>query len=199
MKTISRIFIVTIFVAINACSVQNKRDLLVIEYERSNIEPSNQIEIVFSEDVGFITGQDSLNYYFNRYKHAYPSTFDSVDSFISYHENSLANTTRLIKEYTNKIKMSEASNKSPFFYEDMISKLEDTLIKRQFELNNLLAFSRRNDEVFFKKVKYTVVTDEPNKIEVTSMYFFTLDETEIIGKIYLFERVPKKSTLFHFY
>lgn len=199
MKTISRIFIVTIFVAINACSVQSKRDLLVIEYERSNIEPSNQIEIVFSEDVGFITGQDSLNYYFNRYKHAYPSTFDSVDSFISYHENSLANTTRLIKEYTNKIKMSEASNKSPFFYEDMISKLEDTLIKRQFELNNLLAFSRRNDEVFFKKVKYTVVTDEPNKIEVTSLYFFTLDETEIIGKIYLFERTPKKSTLFNFY
>lgn len=198
------IFFITTLVVINACSDESKRDLLVVEYEGSTIKSTNQINIIYSEEVGFITGQDSLNYYFNKYKHAYPSNFATVDSFISYQKNALLKNALLIKEYASEMEIVDMSNKSlNFFYKDMIRILEDSQFKRQAELNNLLAFSRKNDEIFLKKVKYTITIDDPNVLlsekEITSLYFFTLDESEIVSKVYLFESYPKKTTLFNFY
>ena len=51
---------------ISSCSSPSDRDLLIIDYEQTfskGVKTDLNMRILYSEDIGFITGQDSLDYF----------------------------------------------------------------------------------------------------------------------------------------
>ena len=79
--------LVLILITLSSCSSPSDRDLLIINYEQTfseGVKTDLNMRIIYSEDIGFITGQDSLDYYHQKELERYSGWKDpSLDGVIS--------------------------------------------------------------------------------------------------------------------
>ena len=156
------------FTVISACSSPTERDLLIMDREQriDGIKTDLNMKIISSEDIGFYTGADSLNYLLKVYHHY------NLDSVISYSEG-------LIEYYKGRIKELEESDR------ENIDRYIEWIRTEQSIIDQILNLRNNKDKIYWKKVKYIYKINNPqlNMInqELTKIYVFTLDESRIIS------------------
>jgi len=166
---------------ISACSVPSERDLLVIDKEQTlteGVQTDLNMKIISSVDLGYYTGADSLDYYFEFYSKKYEQPPVNLDSLINRLNRNIEFYNSIIKEREELITEG---------HESAIRIYNEGKQKEQLRLDVLLKWKNKMDEKIWKKVKYLYKFNNPTlngaEQEIAKTFLFSLDETEIVGAL----------------
>ena len=188
MKT----YIIFIFWTLASCSFNSDRDLLMIDYEQTFPDGTKKdlsIRIMSSVDVGYITGQDSLDYLFGVYNEKYYTK--NADSLIVLLEEWVINYDLKITDFQNKIDSVKSINNDSKLtinwkeiYTTAINDHEVLQQGHQEKLDYLLKYNNRKDENLIKKVKYLFKVKNPDEQELAKIYLFAPDESKVVNSLW---------------
>lgn len=193
LLNLSFVVIIILLIGISSCSKPSERDLVVMEYEQNigeGVKIDLNMKIISSQDMGLITGQDSLEYFHQKYKYignkGDENKILTLDEMVDILERVIKDFSELVVEYQYKLD-SVKGTRGEFMiptYNHSLLTVEQSVIENQIKKEELLRYYDRKDEVLAKKVQYVYKINNPmlNGVEqeITKTYIFNIEENQII-------------------
>lgn len=164
----SFVVIIILLIGISSCSKPSERDLVVMEYEQNlseGVKIDLNMKIISSQDMGLITGQDSLEYFHQKYKYignkGDENKILTLDEMVDILERVIKDFSELVVEYQYKLD-SVKGTRGEFMiptYNHSLLTVEQSVIENQIKKEELLHIMIEKTKCWLRKFSmYTKLT-----------------------------------------
>lgn len=182
-----RLILIFTVIAIG-CSDSKVKDAIK-NYEETidGVKTDLNFKFISLNKTSIVTGNDSLSFYFEKYKHEFVDSVSSrmtIDSMINRYKiivNNNKDFTKMLEDSLKKQTLPEFKN----LYIEYINKNKETRFKDSSNLETLLKYKKIGNHIIGYKYLccYSIVNPLLNnaKQEIKKVYLISADESKVLG------------------